>query len=143
MATASFRPSCSFSVPYREILIVLDRLRRGEHAGVKGGRTLELFHHNLAFVDHPVDGVTDFASCGLFDELENPLEPLDLILSLALVFLEGSLQLFRLDSFRHLRKSGEVLSFRRSRCLSGSREEVFKHLLFWPWTPPGYVFVRR
>jgi len=111
------------------VLIVLDRLRRGEHAGVKGGRTLELFHHNLAFVDHPVDSVTDFASCGLFDEFENPLEPLDLMLSLALVFLEGSLQLFRLDSFRRLRKSGEDLSFRRSRCLSGSREEVFKHLL--------------
>ena len=86
--------------------------------------------NNLAFVDHPVDGVTDFASCGLFDEFENPLEPLDLILSLALVFLEGSLQLFRLDSFRHLRKSGQDLSFWRNRGLSGSREEVFKHLSF-------------
>jgi hypothetical protein len=37
----------------------------------------------LAFVNHPVDGVAGFAFCGLFDELENPLKPLDLIRSLA------------------------------------------------------------
>jgi hypothetical protein len=53
---------------------VLDRLRRGEQAGVKGGRTLELLHDLLALVDHPVDGVTGFASSGVSDELENLLE---------------------------------------------------------------------
>jgi hypothetical protein len=51
------------------------------------------------------------------------LKPLDLIRGLGLVFLEGSLlQVFRLGSVRHLRKSGEDLLFGRSRCLSGSRE---------------------
>jgi hypothetical protein len=71
---------------------VLDRLRRGEQAGVKGGRTLELLHDLFAFVDDAVDGVAGFAFCGMFDELENPLEPLDLILSLDLVLLKGGLQ---------------------------------------------------
>jgi hypothetical protein len=79
---------------------VLDRLRRGEQAGVKGGRTLELLHDLFAFVDDPVDGVAGFASCRLFDDLENLLEPLDLIRGLGLVFLEGSLQVFRLLASR-------------------------------------------
>jgi hypothetical protein len=70
---------------------VLDRLSRGDQAGVKGCRTLEFLHDLLAFSNHPVDGVAGFALYGMFDELENLLEPLDLILCLALVLLEGSL----------------------------------------------------
>lgn len=56
---------------------MLDRLRRGEQASVKGGRTLELLHDLLAFVDDVIDGVASFAFHRLVDDLENLLEPLD------------------------------------------------------------------
>jgi hypothetical protein len=87
LQTKLLHPCLQRSIPGD--LIMLDRLRRREQAGVKDGRALELLHNLLAFVDHPVDGVANFASSRLFDELENLLEPLDLILGLALVFLEG------------------------------------------------------
>src|SRR5262249_16571158 len=64
-------------------------------------------------------------------EFENLLEPLDLILGLALVFLEGSLQVFRLGSLCHLRKSGEDLLFRVVDVFQSLVKEVFKHLLFF------------
>jgi hypothetical protein len=79
----------------------------------------------------PFDGVAGFASGGVSDELENLLEPLNLILRLALVFLEGSLQVFRLGSLRHLWKSGEYLLFGVIDVFQGLVKEVFKHLLFF------------
>jgi hypothetical protein len=54
-------------------LIVLHRLRRGEQAGVKGGRILKLLHDLLAFIDDPVDGIAGFAFCRLVDDLEDLL----------------------------------------------------------------------
>src|SRR5262249_53200767 len=129
LQTKLLRPCFQRSIP--RDLIVLDRLRRSDQAGVKGCRTLELLHDLLAFINHPVDGVAGFALCGMFYELENLLEPLDLIRGLVVVFLKGSLQIFRMGSLRQLRKSGEDFLFGVVDVFQGLVQEVFKHLLFF------------
>ena len=85
----------------------------------------------MAFVDDPVDGVAGFAFGRLFDDLENLLEPLDLIRGLGLVCLERSLQVFRLGSFGHLWKSGKDFLFGVVDIFQGLVKEVFKHLFFF------------
>jgi len=59
---------------------MLDRLRRGEEAGIESGRAPELLHHFLAFLDDTHDRLASFVVCDedgipVFDRLRFGRQP--------------------------------------------------------------------
>jgi hypothetical protein len=129
-------------VPGLSVLVALSaRIRSGLSFSNRGYSPIPGSSARAAL---PIDGVAGFASGGLLDELENLLESLDLAPSLALVFLERGLQIFRLRSFRHLRKSCEDLLFGVIDVFQSLVKQIFKQLLFFGHkVAPASVAVQR
>src|SRR5215471_10707435 len=123
-------PGPGLQRPVAGNLIVLDRLRRSDEAGIEGTGTPEFLHDLLAFLDDSVDGLAGLAFRGMADRSENPLEALDLTFSLSLMLLERRLQLFGVRGLRHFRKRGQYLLLGVVDVLQALVKEVIERLGF-------------
>src|SRR3954468_9093227 len=81
---------------------MLDRLRGSQETGVEGGCPLVLGHDLRAFFGNAHDRCTGLALGLLIDQRENLFQALNLTFGLAVVLLEGSLELLALSGLRHL-----------------------------------------
>src|SRR3954470_9531302 len=88
---------------------MLDRLRGCQETGVEGGRTLVLGHDLRTFLGNPHDRCTGLALGLLIDQRENLFQALNLTFGLAVVLLEGSLELLALSGLRHLWQGAQDL----------------------------------
>ena len=88
-------------------LVMLDRLRARQQAGVEGRRALVFLHDLLAFVDDADDGIAGLALRLLADQAEHLFEPLHLAFGLRVMLLERRPELVRLRRLRHLGQGGE------------------------------------
>src|SRR5690606_30839814 len=135
-------------------LVMLDRLRGGDQAGVEGRRVLELVHDLLAFGDDALDGVAGLAARRLADDVEHLLETFEMALGLLAMLLEGRFQLGGLRRALHLRQRLQNLPLRVIDVLKGFMEQVVqrlfpcghgRRLLFreGDWLPPENQLPRR
>src|SRR3954471_4592538 len=110
-------------------LLVLDRLRRRDQAGVERRAAGELLHHLLAFLQDALDGLARHALGLLAQEPEDLLEALDLLFRLAAVLLERGLELLVLGGAGHLRQGFQYLVFGVVDILGGVQEQALQVLL--------------
>src|SRR6478609_237699 len=83
-------------------LVVLDRLRGCEQAGVERRRVLELLHDLGAFVGDAVDRFARLAAGRLAQHLEDLVQTFDLALGLAQMLVESRRELLRVGGLGHL-----------------------------------------
>ena len=114
--------------PVARHLVVLDRLRGGQHRGIAHFRVVAIAHDLLGFLE-------DAVHCGalhrlgvLAELLEHLLQPLHLALRFREVLLERGLELRILRLLRHCRQIFHDLVFGVVDVLQGVDEQVIKRL---------------
>jgi hypothetical protein len=90
---------------------VLDALRGSDQSGILGSRIAVAGDRLLAFLDQPAHRVTRLARAADTDLAEDVLEPLDVVLRLVQVVLEGFTELLIRCCLRHLRQRLHQLLF--------------------------------
>jgi hypothetical protein len=118
-------------------------LRGGEEGGVKGRRSLEFAHDLLALFENALDAGALFASGLVLQHLEDPLEPLHLMLRFRLMLLERGGELVGLGCFRHFGKGGEDFLFCVVDVLQTVLKKVSQRLLINPASNALWNAARR
>ena len=117
---AKFLGPCAQSAVARN-LVVLDRLRGGQHTGVESRRALEFLDDLLTLFEDALDGGALLAGRLLVDHGEHLLQPFNLPFGFTVMFFKGGAQVVAFGRLGHFGQCCENFLFRVV--------DVFQHVL--------------